>query len=102
MTANNPASPTPCGTIILSNSIGRALRKQPASINASGVVDCCGEFRAGDLVNITFRGADGGQFAIATAVAAIDATTLRAARSGLASVADALVVERHDLKLLWR
>lgn len=99
-------NPLPNGTIVLRNSVGRALRTRPAGICASAVVDCSGGFRVGDVVNITFRGADGGQFAIATAVADIDAEALRR-RVGMsinhdtAPPDDPLVVAKENFKLLW-
>jgi glutamate 5-kinase len=96
---------SPRGTIVLSNRVGRALRKQAAAVWDSAVIDCCGEFQAGDLVNVTFRGADGGQFAIAIGLAEIDAAALRARlsmRSGTDASPDnvALIAEKN-LTLLW-
>lgn len=95
------------GTIVLRNEAGRALRKNSAAVSAASVIDCCGEFRAGDTVNVTFRAVDGGQFAIAMATAGVDAATLRehisrAFQTDKPGSGDAIVIAEQDLKLLWR
>ena len=100
-----PHNSVPRGTIVLCNRSGRALRKGCAAITASELVDCCGEFGVGDTVNVTFRGADGGQFAIATAIVAIDAAALRSRIAAIsarsAPLDDITVATEHNLKLLW-
>ncbi|TLY49463.1 MAG: hypothetical protein E6K53_13615 [Gammaproteobacteria bacterium] len=105
--ANETSLSVACGTIVLRNDIGRALRKKLAAVRCVSVIDCCGEFRAGDTVNVTFRGIDGGQFAIAMAIAGIDAAALRErislkpAQPSGDGCDDAIVIAEQDLKLLW-
>lgn len=100
------AQPNAQGTIVLCNSVGRARRKQPAAVSACSVIDCSGEFHAGDTVNVTFRGVDGGQFAIATAVANIDAAELRrricvGSSAETAQSDHVLAITEENLRLLW-
>jgi len=104
--SSESVQPTARGTIVLCNSAGRALRKKPAAVNTCYVIDCSGEFCAGDTVNVTFRGADGGQYAIATAIADIDAAALRrqisrGSRVEMTKSDQVLAIAEKNLKLLW-
>ena len=84
------------------NAAGRALRRQAGAVRLGDVVHCMGDFASGDAVVVGFRGADGGQFAIAAAVAACAAARIDAwlggARDGDAAE---VVVRAEDLRLLW-
>jgi glutamate 5-kinase len=107
------------GTIVIINKAGRALRKKCAAVLAENVLDCSGRFSAGDRVHVTFRGRDGGQYAIATGIVRCDDTMLRLlmvqpadARSNPGECADRIerdpierdlvvVIREQDLVLLW-
>lgn len=94
------------GTIVLCNDAGRALRKKLTAVRSANVIDCCGEFRAGDRVNVTFRGIDGGQFAVAVGTTGVDAATLRehisrSLQRDNSARDDAIVIAEQDLTLLW-
>lgn len=84
------------GWIVLNNSAGRALRRGVADVAARDVLDCCGDFNAGDTVYITFRGTDGGQYAVATGTVGFGENALKQMVPS-ASV----VVRAQDARLLW-
>ena len=86
------------GWIVLNNSAGRALRCAPADVSVRDVLDCTGDFAAGDVIYVTFRGADGGQFVIATGVAGCAEPELRKQQQ---AGDPAVVVRGRDIKLLW-
>ena len=98
------------GTIVLSNRAGRALRKHVADVRLSDVLYCVGSFVARERVYIAFLGADGGQFAVASAVADRDATAMQQALGLPAATpnerappapGDDVVVHARDIALLW-
>jgi glutamate 5-kinase len=97
------------GTIVIHNDAGRALRKKRAAVLAEYVLDCSGSFRAGDRVCVTFRGLDGGQYAIATGIALCDDATLRQVKGRSADASNnpverddpIVVIREQDLELLW-
>ena len=95
------------GTIVVNNAVGRALRKKRADVRAADVLDCAGGFQAGDTIYVTFRGADGGQYVVATGVVRCDESVLRGmtARSngdGADEKGDAnIVIRAQDMELLW-
>lgn len=96
------------GTIVLGNAAGRALRKAPADVRGSQVLYCSGGFRDGDAVYVTFRGEDGGQAVIATAIVRCDEAELRRRIEARADesatpggVADDIVASQADVVLLW-
>ena len=86
------------GSIVLNNSAGRALRRTIADVHARDVLDCAGGFNGGDIVYITFRAVDGGQYVIATGVIGYDEGELR--RTMLTD-ADMAVVRGQQIELLW-
>lgn len=93
------------GTIVLDNAPGRALRKARSAVRAADVLYCAGGFRDGDPVYVTFRGDDGGQQVVATAIVRCDAAELRRriekrAQSG-DSVEDQVVCDEQDVELIW-
>jgi hypothetical protein len=112
MTAENPSvvpgssGPMVRGIVYLDNPIGRRLRKQSASISVRDVLYSAGGFRTGDPIYVAFRGADGGQYAVAIAIAACDETVLAswpfsATQSRDDSAATRIVAHQRDVQLLW-
>jgi glutamate 5-kinase len=91
------------GTIVINNKAGRALRKKCAAVLAEYVLDCSGSFSAGDRVCVTFRGRDGGQYAIATGIVRCDDTMLRQLKGHAADACSnpVIVIQEQDVKLLW-
>ena len=97
------------GIIIINNKAGRALRKKCAAVLAENVLDCSGRFSAGDRVHVTFRGRDGGQYAIATGLVRCDDTMLRQLMGQPADASNnpvrrddpVIVIQEQDVKLLW-
>ena len=98
------------GTIVLDNAPGRALRKVRAAVHAADVIYCAGGFHAGDPVYVTFRGADGGQYLVATGIVRCDAADLQyeagepsRAVSGTPDERrdDDIVIREADVELLW-
>jgi glutamate 5-kinase len=95
------------GTIVVNNAAGRALRKKRADVRAADVLDCVGGFQAGDTIYLTFRGIDGGQYVVATAVVHYDESVLRAMTAqsignGTDGKAGAnIVIRAQDMQLLW-
>jgi hypothetical protein len=87
------------GTILLNNAAGRSLRKAAATVYAADVLDCAGNFSAGDTVYISFRGIDGGQYVVATGVIRCDESVLRQTLGALAPAA--VIINASDMKLLW-
>jgi glutamate 5-kinase len=98
------------GVVVINADAGRALRKACAVLRVVDVLDCSGDFRSGDNVYLTMRVRDGGQYAIATGVVRLDATTLQELKGGSVDAlgspvdrADCLVVIlEQDIRLLWR
>ena len=86
------------GWIVLNNSAGRAMRRGTADVAARDVLDCGGGFAAGDTVYITFRGADGGQYAVATGTVGCDENALR---QMLGAPSATVIVRAPDVRLLW-
>ena len=86
------------GTIVLNNTAGRSLRRAAADVHARDVLACMGGFAAGDRVYVTFRAVDGGQYAIAAAVACCGEAELRRM---LGSAEDLVVLRKEDVRLLW-
>lgn len=82
-------------TIILNNAAGRALRNRPADVTAQDVLDCAGCFKAGEMVYVTFRAVDGGQYVVATGIACCASELVRGAASAR------VIVRQDDLQLLW-
>jgi glutamate 5-kinase len=74
-----------------------------AAVLAEDVLDCSGRFSIGDSVYVTFRGRDGGQYAIATGIVRCDDTMLRklTGQPTDARGNSVIVIEEQDLKLLW-
>jgi hypothetical protein len=60
------------GVVIVGPERARELRKSAAPIRAGELLGRSGEFRVGDWLYVTGRGADGGQSVLATGVAAVD------------------------------
>jgi glutamate 5-kinase len=97
------------GTIVVTADAGRPLRKQRATLRTMDVLDCSGDFRAGDTVYVVVRGTDGGQGVVATGIVRYDAAALRLvkgrsiAADGMRNESDdpALVIAEQDLRLLW-
>ena len=83
------------GTIVLNNAAGRALRHKPADVTAQDVLDSAGGFSAGDMVYITFRAIDGGQYVFATGIVCCASELLRGAAPAV------VIVREQDLRLLW-
>ena len=86
------------GWIVLNNSAGRAMRRGTADVAARDVLDCSGGFAAGDTVYITFRGIDGGQYAVAIGTAACDENAIRRV---LGASPATVIVRAQDVLLLW-
>ena len=63
---------------------------------AADVLDCSGDFVAGDRIYVSFRARDGGQYVVATGITQRDAATLKdeAAEPGV-------VIAEQELELLW-
>lgn len=97
----------PAGRVVVDDGASGALLERGASLLPAGVVDVAGEFRAGDLVEIVRRGADG-ERAIARGLAQYDAAELRRIRGRPSHAIEALlgypgaetVIHRDDLVLL--
>lgn len=101
------------GTIVINNQAGRALRKKCGAVLVGHVLDCTGSFHAGDRVYVSFRGKDGGQYAVAKGIVRCDEAVLLQVKRRPASARsdpvepdpverDAVVVIREqDLELLW-
>ena len=85
------------GVVVVDSATGRALRAKPGAIRAEAVLDCSGDFRAGEPVYVTMRGRDGGQNALAVGTAGIDASALHGEPPH-----DLEVVVAEGLRLLWR
>ncbi|HZP68179.1 MAG TPA: hypothetical protein VFB32_17890, partial [Rudaea sp.] len=71
---------------------------------------CSGEFSSGDRIYIAFMGADGGQYAVATAATHFDSVTLHALLGPLHADAqqrvrtcadDTIIVREADVEWLW-
>jgi len=86
------------GSIVLSNTAGRSLRRAAADVHARDVLGCAGDFAAGDSVYVTFRAVDGGQYAIAAATVCCSQAELR---HKLACADDVVVLRKEDVRLLW-
>ena len=86
------------GSIVLNNPAGRALRRGAADVFARDVLDCAGAFESGDAVYLTFRAADGGQYALATGIACCSGAELR---RKLKFREDAIVLRGENVRLLW-
>ena len=84
------------GTVVLRNDAGRSLRKKCAAVMAADVLDCSGEFVAGDQIYVSFRARDGGQYVVATGIAKCDATALKEA-----AAEPGVVIAEQELELLW-
>ncbi len=97
----------PAGRIIVDDGASGALLARGASLLPAGVVDVEGEFRAGDLVEVVRRGADG-ERAIARGLAQYDAGELKRIRgrpshaieSVLGYLGAETAIHRDDLVLL--
>jgi glutamate 5-kinase len=97
----------PAGRVFVDDGASAALLARGASLLPAGVVDVEGEFRAGDLVEVVRRGADG-ERAIARGLAQYDAGELRRIRGRPSSaIAETLgypgaetAIHRDDLVLL--
>lgn len=97
----------PAGRVVVDDGASGALVQRGASLLPAGVVDVEGEFRAGDLVEIVRRGADG-ERAIARGLAQYDASELRRIRgrpshaieSTLGYPGAETAIHRDDLVLL--
>jgi len=87
-------TPDPSGVVVIHAELARELRKSPAPIRAGELLGHSADFRAGETVYVTSRGADGGQSVLALGLARIDAIALPG------SEAPAIVVD--DLHFLWR
>src|SRR5207342_2802103 len=86
--------PDPSGVVVIRAELARKLRRTPAPIHAGELLGHSADFRAGETVYVTSRGADGGQSVVALGLAKIDAIALPD------SEAPAIVVD--DLHFLWR
>ncbi len=91
---------------------GRALRKRTGAVLLSTVVDCSGDFLAGDRVHVVMRAKDGGQYVIATGIVRHDAAKLRQLTHRSISTRTAptapttsddgeVVITEQDLKMIW-
>jgi glutamate 5-kinase len=97
------------GAIVINANAGRALRKKRAALLAADVVNCAGDFGAGDKVYVVVRGEDGGQSVIATGTVRCDEGVLQQVRERSAAAynvpiegnAPAVVIPEQDLQLLW-
>jgi glutamate 5-kinase len=97
------------GTIVIHANAGHALRHRCVAVSMADVLDCMGDFRAGDRVHVVVRGSDGGQGVIATGIVRCDAAALKQARSGPVGARNLvidgddrdIVIAEQDLKLLW-
>ena len=93
---------------MINNEAGRALRNRAAPVRAADVLNCSGDFCAGDSVYIAFRTGDGSQYVVATGTVQCDADLLRQACSSGRGKADSsshrgsdIVVLEQDVRLLW-
>jgi glutamate 5-kinase len=85
------------GTLVVTATAGRALRKTRADVRMSDVLGVAGDFAPGQRVNLTMRGKDGGQNVVGTAVMAVAAEAI-AARSIDAST---VVATGAGLEVYW-
>jgi len=98
------------GTIYINAAAGRALRKERATLLATHVLHCAGDFRAGDRVCLVVRGDDGGQGSIATGIVQCDGDLLRrlcgrpidARDIPIGSDDPVVVILAEDMEMLWR
>jgi glutamate 5-kinase len=90
------ASPIVKGTLVLRNDAGRSLRKQCAAVMAADVLDCSGDFVAGDRIYVSFRARDGGQYVVASGTTQRDAAALK-----MDPIEPGLVIAEQELELLW-
>lgn len=88
------------GVIVLDAAAGRALRQHGRLPCRREVLDCAGEFAAGDRVWVTMRNKEGAQAVLARACAARDADGLRTPTPP--GEGDAVVLQADDLDVLWR
>jgi glutamate 5-kinase len=84
------------GTVVLRNEAGRSLRKKCVAVMAADVLDCSGDFVAGDRIYVSFRARDGGQYVVATGIARRDAAAFKEA-----AVEPGEVIAEQELELLW-
>ena len=97
------------GTIVIDNAAGRALRKKRVAVLVAHVLDCAGGFRSGDRVCVSFRGRDGGQYAVAMGIVCCDEAVLLerkarpadATRNAVEGDGSDVVIREQDLELLW-
>jgi glutamate 5-kinase len=95
------------GTITLDNATGRALRLRTQAVHGAAVIDCAGEFAAGEPVFVSFRGRDGGQFVVARARSRQASGAIRAALKvpdrarATDGFRESLVVAAADVELIW-
>ncbi len=97
------------GTIVIHADAGRALRKKRVALLATHVLNCVGDFRAGDKVYVVMRGEDGGQGVVATGIVRCDAAVLQQAEGRsigphnipIESTEPVVVIPEQDLELIW-
>ncbi len=85
------------GTLVITATAGRALRKTRADVRLSDVLGVAGDFAPGQRVNLTMRGKDGGQNVVGTAQMAVAAAAI-ASRS---VDAETVVATAADLDVYW-
>jgi len=85
------------GFIVVAAETGKVLRRRPAAVPISAVLDVSGDFRAGDRIGVVVRGSDGGQGVVAAGVASCDAASLRARNFP----SDGLALRECDVQPLW-
>jgi glutamate 5-kinase len=97
------------GTIVIHADAGRALRKKRVALLTTHVLNCAGDFRAGDKVYVVVRGEDGGQGVVATGIIRCDAAVLQQGKGRSIDQRDipiesnepVVLIPEQDLELLW-
>lgn len=90
------------GSVVIDSAAARALRTRGTALTLGGVLGCAGGFVRGGAIHLIQRGVDGGQRAVAKAVANLDAAEIERLLESpdrSSAVGEVIVVQGDELVL---